>query len=596
LDKYDAAAEVVDALLSDDPENIELIREKAELYRQKGDEQRYRKTLAQADPLLARAAFEQNLGKPIRLTSLEVADLNFFGDFAWAFRPQASVLLGKNGYGKSHLLRALAAMLQNDEEIVSKFFADGGRRARMQVDIDRAGEPATTTRTRLVFDKSFGKVPLLAIPDMRYIDKSGDSIGLAPDKMTDLRRHGAWHFMREEPYQGMIIKFLYDLCLDYLDHKDFNLPIFALLQDTVSKLTGSRFEFAEIARRDSATFAIQVLTEGNKRPLPLQKASQGTLSVLSVFGLIYRYLGAIHEISPAEIAAQQGIVIIDEIDAHLHPSWQQTILQLLRDTFPNVQFIVTAHSPLVVAGCREREVAVLRKAEQKGFAVQVLPQHFIGATSTAMYEQVFEVEEKDMTYRRLNTLSGKKPQIENEIAKLGNHAPPDPAQQRRLADLKSELYYLREFEEVKAERSKEEQMKSEYQYLEMEVSQLRGENSTLKRELQAQSVAPAIPVASDLAKLLEELSGPNDAQRALLEATAKSWRESGRNAESATLLETLVRIEPENLQYLKQLAVLYETMEQFRKANYVIDKALRLAPADRELLSVRARLQQLLPS
>ena len=153
LAKYDSAAEVVDALLSDDPENIELIRERAELYRQKGDEQRYRSTLAQADPLVARAAFEQNLGKPIRLTSLEVADLEFFGDFAWAFQPQVSVLLGKNGYGKSHLLRALAAMLQDDEEIVSKFFAGGGRRARMRVDIDRAGEPATTTRTRLVFDE-----------------------------------------------------------------------------------------------------------------------------------------------------------------------------------------------------------------------------------------------------------------------------------------------------------------------------------------------------------------------------------------------------------------------------------------------------------
>src|SRR5262249_48922540 len=155
----------------------------------------------------------------------------------------------------------------------------------------------------------------------------------------------------------------YELCLDYLDHnKDLNLPIFVLLQDTVRKLAGSRFEFAEIARRDSATFAIQVITEGNERPLPLQKASQGTLSVLSVFGLIYRYLGAIHDNSATDIAAQQGIVIIDEIDAHLHPSWQQTILQLLRDTFPNVQFVVTAHSPLVVAGYREREVAVLSKA------------------------------------------------------------------------------------------------------------------------------------------------------------------------------------------------------------------------------------------
>ena len=431
---------------------------------------------------------------------------------------------------------------------------------------------------------------------MRYIDKSGDSIGLAPDKMTDLRRQGAWHFMREEPYQGMIMKFLYDLCLDYLDHKDFKLPIFVLLQDTVRKLTGSRFEFAEITRRDSATFAIQVLTEGNERPLPLQKASQGTLSVLSVFGLIYRYLGAIHENSPADIAAQRGIVIIDEVDAHLHPSWQQTILQLLRDTFPNVQFIVTSHSPLIVAGCREREVAVLRKVEEKGFEVQVLPQHFIGATSADMYEQVFDVEEKDLTYQRLNTLSGKKPQIEKEIAALENRSSSDTAQKQRLTNLKHDRYYLRQFEEVRAKRDEKAQIKSDNQQLEMEVSSLRGESSQLKRELQAQGAAPAIPVASDLAKLLQGLSGPNDSQRALLEATAKSWRDGGRNAEATTLLETLVRIEPENVQYLKQLAVLYETMEEFPKADQVIGTALGFAPDDPELRSVRARLQQLLAS
>jgi energy-coupling factor transporter ATP-binding protein EcfA2/tetratricopeptide (TPR) repeat protein len=596
LHEYDAAVQVVDALLSANPDNIELIQKKAELYRQRGDEQRYRKTVAQADPLLARAAFEQNLGKPISLISLELGDLDFFGNFTWAFQPQVNVLLGNNGYGKSHLLRAVAAMLQNEEEIVSKFFGGGGPRARMAVHIKRAGKAATTIRTPLVFDESFGKVPLLAIPDVRYIDKSRDTIDLTRDERADLRHDGAWHFMREEPYQGMIMRFLYELCLDYLDHKDLNLPIFVLLQDTVRKLTGGRFEFTKIARRDNATFTIQVITEGNERyPLPLQKASQGTLSVLSIFGLIYRYLGAVHQNSGAGLAAQQGIVIIDEIDAHLHPSWQRTILQLLRDAFPNVQFIVTAHSPLVVAGCREREVAVLRRVED-GFAAQVLPQHFIGATAADMYAEVFEIEEKDTTYLRLNTLSSNKPQIEREIALLENYVQLDITKQQRLTELKRELYYLREFEEVKAERSKQEQMKSGYQRLEMEVSQLRGANSMLKRELQAQSIVPTTPISGDLARLLEELGSPTDAQRALLEATAQSWREAGRNAEAATLLEVLLRVEPENLQHLKQLAMLYETMEQFRKANEVMDRALRLAPADHELLSVHERLQQMLSS
>ena len=45
-----------------------------------------------------------------------------------------------------------------------------------------------------------------------------------------------------------------------------------------------------------------------------------------------------------------GIVLIDEIDLHLHPRWQQSILRQLKDTFKNVQFVVSTHSPIVLLG------------------------------------------------------------------------------------------------------------------------------------------------------------------------------------------------------------------------------------------------------
>ena len=45
-----------------------------------------------------------------------------------------------------------------------------------------------------------------------------------------------------------------------------------------------------------------------------------------------------------------GIVLIDEIDLHLHPRWQQIILRQLKETFPNVQFVVSTHSPIVLLG------------------------------------------------------------------------------------------------------------------------------------------------------------------------------------------------------------------------------------------------------
>jgi predicted ATP-binding protein involved in virulence len=50
------------------------------------------------------------------------------------------------------------------------------------------------------------------------------------------------------------------------------------------------------------------------------------------------------------LAADQtsGIVLIDEVDMHLHPAWQQTVLASLREAFPRIQFIVTTHSPQVL--------------------------------------------------------------------------------------------------------------------------------------------------------------------------------------------------------------------------------------------------------
>lgn len=48
-----------------------------------------------------------------------------------------------------------------------------------------------------------------------------------------------------------------------------------------------------------------------------------------------------------------GIVLIDEIDLHLHPKWQRTIIDSLSKTFPNIQFIVSTHSPIILSGAMD---------------------------------------------------------------------------------------------------------------------------------------------------------------------------------------------------------------------------------------------------
>ncbi|MFO0604961.1 MAG: AAA family ATPase [Polyangiales bacterium] len=59
--------------------------------------------------------------------------------------------------------------------------------------------------------------------------------------------------------------------------------------------------------------------------------------------------------------AMPAVCLVDEIDLHLHPRWQRTLLRELSRHFPNVQFVVTAHSPLIVQAAPEANVAVLRR-------------------------------------------------------------------------------------------------------------------------------------------------------------------------------------------------------------------------------------------
>ena len=58
-----------------------------------------------------------------------------------------------------------------------------------------------------------------------------------------------------------------------------------------------------------------------------------------------------------------GLIMIDEIDVHLHPQWQAKLVSVLKETFPNAQIIATTHSPSVLQNAMTEEIIPLYKAE-----------------------------------------------------------------------------------------------------------------------------------------------------------------------------------------------------------------------------------------
>jgi hypothetical protein len=102
-----------------------------------------------------------------------------------------------------------------------------------------------------------------------------------------------------------------------------------------------------------------------KLKLPAVWLSQGYQAVISLVADIigHVWLDAGEEVPLADM---EGLVLVDELDLHLHPKWQSQIVEGLKRTFPKMQFIVTTHSPLVLAGCEADEVWTLKQDPETG--------------------------------------------------------------------------------------------------------------------------------------------------------------------------------------------------------------------------------------
>ena len=97
--------------------------------------------------------------------------------------------------------------------------------------------------------------------------------------------------------------------------------------------------------------------------VPLNTLSQGTQSIVQ--WLAHLLIGyAEYYDFPDELEAKSGILIIDEIDAHLHVSWQQRVIPTLTRHFPNLQIFCSTHSPLMLAGLKQGQIQLLRRDEE----------------------------------------------------------------------------------------------------------------------------------------------------------------------------------------------------------------------------------------
>jgi energy-coupling factor transporter ATP-binding protein EcfA2 len=123
------------------------------------------------------------------------------------------------------------------------------------------------------------------------------------------------------------------------------------------------------ARLEKITSREVLFVDGNGYRVPVEELSDGYRSILSMTFELIRQLAAtygpkrvFHPKDPTKVDAP-GVVLIDEVDAHLHPTWQRKVGLWFREHFPKMQFIVTTHSPLV---CQAAEVGTVWRLPRPG--------------------------------------------------------------------------------------------------------------------------------------------------------------------------------------------------------------------------------------
>jgi len=122
--------------------------------------------------------------------------------------------------------------------------------------------------------------------------------------------------------------------------------------------------------------------------LKVEQLSDGIRNVLGMVGdIAYRCLKLNPHLGLNAAKEARGVVMIDEVDMHLHPSWQQTILGGLTKAFPKIQFIVTTHSPQVISTVPSHQIRIL-----DGNQVYLAGEGTQGAEASRVLKEVFGVE------------------------------------------------------------------------------------------------------------------------------------------------------------------------------------------------------------
>lgn len=397
---------------------------------------------------------------------LRLTNLGPFDDVHFEFDPHLNVFVGPNNCGKSTVLMALADIAVHPFEFPAKLLrrqsaqfivrqgptlakstSHKGRfppdketysRGAILRDIGysclipalrwstdyraESAAPGNKARTkRRPLSERVAGPPRREQQEMLFFDEAPISDDLANDlaKREGLFRTSA-ALVRDEATIQKIID------LDYRAYREKNPAIRRVLDKIAaiaSEITdGFPIEFLRVAEDEQGLYPEFNTPDGK---LPLNVLSQGTQSIIQWLALLLMGYAEYYDF-PKDLEKKPGVVIIDEIDAHMHPSWQRRILPALSRNFPKLQVFCSSHSPLVLAGLKAGQAQLLKRDSNRKVVVTRNETDLVGWSTDEILRNFLDIiNPTDLgtsdKIERLQELRGKRrltPKQKEELEKL----------------------------------------------------------------------------------------------------------------------------------------------------------------------------------
>lgn len=162
----------------------------------------------------------------------------------------------------------------------------------------------------------------------------------------------------------LMMKWFQKMTIQELQRKQ-EIPEFTAVRTAMEQVFASITGFSDVNVQfnlDTGDIDVIYYDQNNEHVrIPLSLLSDGYKCTISLIAdIAYRMAILNPQLLDKVLTETEGIVLIDEVDLHLHPTWQKRILKDLLDIFPRVQFIVSTHAPEVIISVRSDSVVILK--------------------------------------------------------------------------------------------------------------------------------------------------------------------------------------------------------------------------------------------